>query len=84
MTGVEATSVHHVPLMEWLAQEPRLRHWQPTGYVLNPKVVQKFGETSGDRGKTDRADTALMADVVRFGRVTPLSPRTPAMRRGRS
>jgi transposase len=75
--GVEATSVYHVPLMEWLAQTPALQRWQPTWYVLNPKVVQKFGETYVDRGKTDRADAALIADVVRFGRVPPWTPPDP-------
>ncbi len=75
--GVEATSVYHAPLMEWLAQEPRLHPWQPTWYVLNPKVVEKFGETYVDRGKTDRADARLIADVLRFGRVTPWTPPDP-------
>ncbi|AEJ40345.1 hypothetical protein TPY_2177 [Sulfobacillus acidophilus TPY] len=40
--GVKATAVCHVPLMEWLAQTPDLRFWQPTWYVLNPKGIQKF------------------------------------------
>ncbi|WP_081503320.1 IS110 family transposase [Sulfobacillus thermosulfidooxidans] len=75
--GVEATSVYHVPLMEWLTQTPDLQRWQPTWYVLNPKVVQKFRETYVDRGKTDRADAALIADVMRFGRVTPWTPPDP-------
>lgn len=75
--GVEATSVYHAPLMEWLVQEPRLHPWQPTWYVLNPKVVEKFGETEVDRGKTDRADARLIADVLRFGRMTPWTPPDP-------
>jgi hypothetical protein len=48
--NVEATSVYHVPLMEWLAQTPDLQRWQPTWYVLNPKVVQKFREADVARG----------------------------------
>ncbi len=63
--------------MEWLTQTPDLQRWQPTWYVLNPKVVQKFRETYVDRGKTDRADAALIADVMRFGRVTPWTPPDP-------
>ncbi|WP_423219108.1 IS110 family transposase [Sulfobacillus thermosulfidooxidans] len=54
-----------------------MQRWQPTWYVLNPKVVQKFRETYVDRGKTDRADAALIADVMRFGRVTPWTPPDP-------
>lgn len=42
-----------------------------------PKVVEKFGKTSVDRSKTDRADARLTADGLGFGRMTPWAPPDP-------
>ena len=75
--GLEATSVYHWPLLDFFTQTPALHPWDPTWYVLNPKVVHEFRQTFVDRAKTDRSDAALIADAIRFGRLTPVPPPDP-------
>jgi len=56
--GMEATGTYH-ELLATLAQRVGL-----VVYVLNPKDVYHYAKATGQRGKTDRVDAALIARYV--------------------
>lgn len=71
--GVEATGAYHEPVAE-LAQKMGF-----VVYVLNPRDVNHYAKSLGQRGKTDRMDAEVIARYVdreadRLHRFVPLTP----------
>jgi transposase len=67
--GLEASGIYWWPLALHLASASTLGNTQV--FALNPFLVKAFRPTTGIRVKTDRADAALIADRIRFGRGLP-------------
>jgi transposase len=68
--GIEATGVYGENLMCFLREDGTLGQFARTLYVLNPKQVKKFKEAYNDLPKTDPVDAFVIADSLRFGRIT--------------
>ena len=68
--GLEATSVYGDTLVYALREDGRLGRFERKIHVLNPKQVNKFKEAYPDLPKNDSVDAFVIADHLRFGRVT--------------
>lgn len=68
--GLEATSVYSWHPAMYLHQDPALRERKAKVFTLNPKLISKFREAYADMDKTDRLDAWIIADRLRFGRLT--------------
>lgn len=68
--GLEATSVYSWHPAMYLHQDPALRERKAKVFTLNPKLISKFREAYADMDKTDRLDAWVIADRLRFGRLT--------------
>lgn len=68
--GMEATSIYGNHLVHSLREDGRLGHYQRKIHVLNPKQVNKFKESYSDLPKNDWVDAFVIADCLRFGRIT--------------
>lgn len=68
--GLEATSVYGDSLVYALREDGSLGRFQREIHVLNPKQVRKFKEVYPDLPKNDFVDAFVIADHLRFGRVT--------------
>jgi transposase len=68
--GIEATSVYGDNLMCFLREDHALGCFERNLHVLNPKQVRKFKEAYSDLPKTDGVDAFVVADSLRFGRIT--------------
>lgn len=66
--GMEATSLYWFPLFWALRNDERLLGAQVL--ALNPKLVQGIRKTYADMDKTDPIDASLIADRLRFGRLS--------------
>ena len=69
--GIEATGVFGDNLMCFLREDGALGRFERTLRVLNPKQVSKFKEAYPDLEKNDGVDAFIIADSLRFGRITP-------------
>ncbi|MGN8772437.1 IS110 family transposase [Paenibacillus barengoltzii] len=68
--GLEATSVYSWHPAMYLHQDPALQERKAKVFTLNPKLISKFREAYADMDKTDRLDAWIIADRLRFGRLT--------------
>ena len=68
--GMEATSVYGENLMCFLREDGRIGQFNRKLHLLNPKQVKKFKDAYSDLPKTDLVDSFVIADNLRFGRIT--------------
>lgn len=68
--GMEATSVYGDNLMCFLREDGALGCFERKLHVLNPKQVKKFKDAYADLPKNDAVDAFIIADNLRFGRIT--------------
>ena len=68
--GIEATSVYGDHLVYFLYENGALGKFNRKIHVLNPKTVKKFKDVHPDLPKTDPVDAFVIADNLRFGRIT--------------
>lgn len=68
--GMEATSVYGDNLMCFLREDGALGRFERKLHVLNPKQVKKFKDAYADLPKNDAVDAFIVADNLRFGRIT--------------
>ncbi len=68
--GMEATSIYGDSLVYALREDGKLGQYPRKIHVLNPKQVSKFKESYSDLPKNDNVDAFVIADKLRFGRIT--------------
>ena len=68
--GMEATSVYGDNLLCFLREDGALGRFDRKLHVLNPKQVKKFKDVYSDLPKNDPVDAFIVADNLRFGRIT--------------
>jgi transposase len=68
--GMEATSVYGDSLMCFLREDGALGRFERKLHILNPKQVKKFKDAYSDLPKNDPVDAFVVADNLRFGRIT--------------
>ncbi len=68
--GLEATSVYGDNLVYFLKEDATLSMIDKHIHILNPKQVKKFKEAYPDLPKNDFVDSFIIADNLRFGRIT--------------
>ena len=68
--GMEATGIYGENLVYALREDGALGRFQRRIHVLNPKQVSKFKESYSDLPKNDDVDAFVIADKLRFGRIT--------------
>ncbi|MDR7318648.1 hypothetical protein J2X83_004943 [Brevibacillus nitrificans] len=68
--GLEATSVYSWHPAMFLHEDVSLRQRKAKVFTINPKLIHKFREAYADLDKTDRIDAWIIADRLRFGRLT--------------
>jgi len=68
--GIEATGVYGDNLMIYLNEEECLAQFNCDFHVLNPKQVKNFKKSYSDLPKNDPVDAFIVADNLRFGRIT--------------
>ena len=67
--GMEATSIYGDSLV-YALEDGRLGQHPRKIHVLNPKQVNKFKESYSNLPKNDDVDAFVIADKLRFGRIT--------------
>lgn len=68
--GMESTSIYADHLAIFLRQNDLLKKWNIKVTVLNAKQVKAFKEAYPELPKDDNIDTLIIADYLRFGRVS--------------
>ena len=68
--GIEATGIYGDNLMSFLSEDGAIGQFERRLHVLNPKQVSKFKEAYNDLPKNDGVDAFVVADSLRFGRIT--------------
>ena len=68
--GMEATSVYGDNLLCFLREDGALGRFERKLHVLNPRQVNKFKQAYSDLPKNDPVDAFVVADNLRFGRIT--------------
>lgn len=68
--GLEATSVYGDNLVYFLKENADLSKIDKHIHILNPKQVKKFKDAYSDLPKNDNVDSFIIADNLRFGRIT--------------
>ena len=68
--GLEATSVYSWHPAMYMHEDSALKERKAKVFTINPKLVSKFREAYPDLDKTDRLDAWVIADRLRFGRLT--------------
>src|SRR6266540_1733554 len=68
--GLEATNLFWWHLATYLTTNPELLAGGLRCWVFNPRQVAGFKEAYGDLGKGDWVDALVIADRLRFGRLT--------------
>lgn len=68
--GLESTSVYSWHPAMYFHQDAALQERKAKVFTINPKLVSKFREAYPDLDKTDRLDAWVIADRLRFGRLT--------------
>jgi len=68
--GMESTSVYGDNLMYFLRETGKFSEFEKKLYMLNPKQVKKFKDAYSDLPKNDQVDAFIIADHLRFGRIT--------------
>jgi transposase len=70
LIGIEATGVYGENLMIYMREDVSLGQFNRKFHVLNPKQVKKFKDVHPDLPKNDPVDAFVIADNLRFGRIT--------------
>lgn len=70
MVGTEATGFLDLHLVDYLASSEKLQHFNSSIYQLNPKLVSNFRRAYANKEKTDKTDSFVIADRLRFGRIS--------------
>lgn len=68
--GLEATSVYSWHPAMFLHEDMSLQERKTKVFTINPKLIRKFREAYADLDKTDLIDAWIIADRLRFGRLT--------------
>ena len=68
--GMESTSIYADHLALFLRNDDFLRKWNVKVHILNAKQTANFKKSYIDLSKTDNIDTLVIADFLRFGRIT--------------
>lgn len=68
--GLETTSVYGDNLVFFLRESSELSAFKHSIHVLNPKQVKRFKDSYHDLPKNDSVDAFIIADGLRFGRIT--------------
>lgn len=68
--GMESTSIYADHLAIFLRNDDFLKKWKVKVHILNAKQVKKFKESYPELPKTDHIDTLIIADFLRFGRIS--------------
>lgn len=68
--GMESTSVYADHLAAFLRSDSFLKKWDVKVFILNAKQVKAFKEAYPDLPKNDNIDTLIIADYLRFGRIS--------------
>lgn len=68
--GMESTSVYADHLALLLRNDDFLRKWGVKVHILNAKQVKAFKEAYPELPKNDNIDTLVIADYLRFGRIS--------------
>ncbi len=68
--GMESTSVYSWHPAMYLNQNPSLIKLDAKVFTINPKLIKDFKEAYPDLDKTDVVDAFIIADRLRFGRLT--------------
>jgi transposase len=68
--GMESTSIYADHLAAFLRNDGFLKKWGVKVYVLNAKQVKAFKEAYPELPKDDNIDTLIIADYLRFGRIS--------------
>jgi transposase len=68
--GMESTSIYADHLAVILRQDDFLKKWNVKVTVLNAKQVKAFKEAYPELPKDDNIDTLIIADYLRFGRIS--------------
>ncbi len=68
--GMEVTSVYGDNLMYYLRESGSLGRFERKLHMLNPKQIKKFKDAYSDLPKNDYSDSFIIADHLRFGRIT--------------
>ncbi|BFH10695.1 IS110 family transposase [Paenibacillus melissococcoides] len=68
--GLEATSVYSWHPAMYLHEDEALQQLNAKVFTINPKLINKFKDAYADLDKTDRIDAWIIADRLRFGRLT--------------
>lgn len=71
--GMEATGMYWWHLRDSLEHEPLLESLEADIYVINPALVKGFKKAYTTLPKTDAVDAWVIADRLRFGRLTPIT-----------
>lgn len=67
--AIEATSIYSTHVASYLASNTILKTFNTRVYVLNPKTTSNYRKTFVDLQKTDPADSYLIADFARVGKI---------------
>lgn len=68
--GMESTSIYADHLASFLRGDDFLKKWSVKVLVLNAKQVKAFKEAYPELPKDDNIDTLIIADYLRFGRIS--------------
>ncbi|SHF07200.1 Transposase [Tissierella praeacuta DSM 18095] len=68
--GMESTSIYADHLAIFLRNDAFLKKWGVKVFVLNAKQVNAFKEAYPELPKNDNIDTLVIADYLRFGRIS--------------
>jgi hypothetical protein len=68
--GMESTSIYADHLATFLRNDGFLKKWGVKVHVLNAKQVKAFKEAYPELPKNDNIDTLIIADYLRFGRIS--------------
>ena len=68
--GLESTSVYSFHPAMFFHQDEELRKLGAKVFVINPKQIANFKKSYPDMDKTDEVDAFVIADYLRFGRLS--------------
>lgn len=68
--GMESTSVYADHLAMFFRNDEFLRKWNVKAHILNPRQIRHFKNAYPELPKTDDIDTLVIADFMRFGRIS--------------
>ena len=68
--GMESTSIYADHLAIFLRNDAFLKKWGAKVFVLNAKQVNAFKKAYPELPKNDNIDTLIIADYLRFGRIS--------------